>query len=33
MFWGFIFLVQDIQAGEALVGLRPLTPWEGLLQV
>ena len=27
MFWGLIVLVQDLQAGETDMGLRPLTPW------
>lgn len=33
MFWGLIFPVQDPQAGELDVGLRPLTPWGEPLQL
>lgn len=29
-FWGFIFLLQDHQAGESSVGLRKLTSWGSL---
>lgn len=33
MFWKFIFLVQDLQVGEPIVGLWSLSPWGESLQL
>lgn len=32
VFWGFVFLVQDPQARELSVGIRPLSLWGGTLR-
>ena len=33
MFWGLIFLLQNLQTGQTDVGLRPLTRWGESLQL